>query len=193
MAERCYLTIVSGLPRSGTSLMMQMITAGGIPPLTDHVRAADEDNPRGYYEYEPVKRTKDDPSWVADGVGKVVKMVHLLLLDLPAGFPYRVVFMRRNLEEVLVSQDVMLERRGKGKGEVPKERLMTLYRLQIQKVQDHMRQNAERFAFLEVNYNAVMADPRPQAEMVSQFLDGLDVEGMSAVVDPSLYRKRADG
>ena len=99
MAERNYITIVSGLPRSGTSMMMQMIHNGGIPALTDEVRVADEDNPKGYFEFEPVKKTKEDPSWVPQAVGKVVKMVHLLLLDLPLEQSYRVIFMRRSLDE----------------------------------------------------------------------------------------------
>jgi hypothetical protein len=100
------ITIVSGLPRTGTSLMMQMIHAGGIPALTDKVRASDEDNPKGYFELEAVKRTKKDDSWLAEAAGRVVKMVHLLLYDLPVNHQYRVVFMRRELREVVRSQGV---------------------------------------------------------------------------------------
>lgn len=191
MAERDYLTIVSGLPRSGTSLTMQMITEGGIPALIDHIRTADEDNPKGYYEFELVKKTKKDPSWVKDGVGKVVKMVHLLLLDLPLDHQYRVVFTRRHLDEVFKSQNVMLERKGKNADDIPKERLLPMYRMQIHKVQEHMRKHADHFQLIEIDYNEIIASPRPQAEKISMFLDGLDVEAMAAVVDPSLYRNRA--
>src|SRR4029079_9082802 len=92
------MIIVSGLPRSGTSLMMQMLDRGGIPALTDEIRAADPDNPRGYYEFEHVKQTKKDPSWLPQARGKVVKMVSSLLYDLPSTETYRVVFMQRNID-----------------------------------------------------------------------------------------------
>lgn len=192
MAERDYLIIVSGLPRSGTSLTMQMISEGGIPPLIDHVRAADVDNPKGYYEFEAVKQTKKDASWVKDGVGKVVKMVHLLLLDLPLDhYQYRVVFTRRNLDEVFKSQNIMLERKGKSVDDIPKDRLTTMYRMQIHKVQEHMREHADHFKFIEIDYNEAIKDPAPHVEKMSAFLDGLDTEKMMAIVDPSLYRNRA--
>lgn len=108
-----YLTIVSGLPRSGTSMMMQ-VPARELPPAAGRrVRKADEDNPRGYYEFEAVKKTKQDSSWLEGSAGKVVKMVYRLLYDLPEGYEYRVVFMRRDLKEVLASQEKMLRRLGK--------------------------------------------------------------------------------
>ncbi|MCP4590124.1 MAG: sulfotransferase [bacterium] len=194
MAERDYLTIVSGLPRSGTSLTMQMIADGGVPPLIDHVRTADEDNPKGYYEFELVKKTKEDSSWVSSGVGKVVKMVHLLLLDLPLDHCYRVVFTRRHLDEVIKSQDVMLMRKGKAKGETSekdRERIKTFYRMQIHKVQEHMRAHADHFQFIEIDYNAIIQEPAPHVEQMSTFLDGLDTPKMMAVVDPTLYRNRS--
>lgn len=191
MAQRDYLTIVSGLPRSGTSLMMQMIDVGGIPALIDHVRKADDDNPKGYYEFEPVKRTKKDASWVADGPGSVVKMVHLILLDMPLDHRYRVVFMRRKLDEVVKSQNIMLDRHGKKTDDMPPERLMDLYRAQMRKVQNYMNEHADNFKFIEVSYNDLMNDPKPPVEKVADFLDGLDTEKMLAVVDPSLYRNRA--
>ena len=107
------IVVVSGLPRSGTSLMMQMLDRGGIPALIDHERGADVDNPRGYYEFEAVKRTKDDSAWVSEAKGKVVKMVSSLLYDLPDTAKYRVVFQRRNFDEMLDSQVKMLKRLGK--------------------------------------------------------------------------------
>src|SRR5437868_1127771 len=106
-----FLTIVSGLPRSGTSMMMRMLEAGGMPVLTDKVRSADEDNPNGYFEFEAVKRTKQDASWLDDSGGRAVKMVYRLLYDLPVNRNYRVLFMRRNLKEVLASQREMLRRK----------------------------------------------------------------------------------
>ncbi len=104
--------VVSGLPRSGTSMMMQMLAAGGLSVLSDGIRTADEDNPRGYYELEAVKQTKQDPSWLAGSEGKAVKLIHALLTDLPVDRPYRVIVMRRKTETVVKSQAVMLERLG---------------------------------------------------------------------------------
>lgn len=190
MSQRDYLTIVSGLPRSGTSMMMRMIEQGGMPVLVDHLRTADDDNPNGYYEFEPVKKTKQDPSWVPSGVGKVVKMVHLLLLDLPLDFQYRVVFMRRHLDEVVKSQNVMLERHGDTTDDLPRERLIDIYRLQIKKVADYVDQHSDQFEMIEIDYNEMLRNPRPQAEMVSDLVDGLDLEAMIEVVDPKLYRNR---
>ena len=106
------ITIVSGLPRSGTSLMMQMLVAGGMTPLSDGERTADADNPRGYLEWERIKQLPNDPGCIAEAEGKVVKVISRLLLSLPSGYDYRVIFMQRPLPEVLASQDQMLRRRG---------------------------------------------------------------------------------
>ena len=114
--SRDFVTVVSGAPRSGTSMMMRMLAVGGIAPLTDGVRVPDTDNPHGYYEYEPVKRTKADDSWLGQAAGRAVKMVHLLLRDLPADRSYRVILMRRDLTEMVTSQRRMLERLGRDTG-----------------------------------------------------------------------------
>src|SRR5947208_15012411 len=108
------ITIVTGLPRSGTSVMMQMLSAGGLPPLTDGLRQPDEDNPRGYFEFEPVKQIRRDTAWLQLAVGKAVKMVHLLLPELPLdqNHRYRVIMMRRDLSDVLASQNKMLMIKG---------------------------------------------------------------------------------
>ena len=193
MKKRTYLTIVSGLPRSGTSLMMQMLEAGGLPALTDGVRAADVDNPKGYYEFEPVKTTKEDPSWVSAGVGNVVKMVHLLLLDLPAGFEYRVVFLRRDLDEGVTSQDIMLQRRDESAGSISRDRLKKVYTGQISTVKEHMHTHADRFKFIEVDYNGIVTDPGPWVQKISLFLSDLDTARMLETVDPTLYRNRGEG
>src|SRR4051812_48441025 len=113
--ERDFITIVSGLPRTGTSLMMQMLAAGGIPPLTDNLRQPDESNPRGYYEFEPVKKLRSDRTWLGQARGKAVKIIHLLLRELPVdgSFRYRVLLMQRPMSEVLSSQRAMLARQGK--------------------------------------------------------------------------------
>lgn len=194
MGERPYITVVSGLPRSGTSLMMQMIHAGGIPAVTDELRTPDTDNPRGYYEFEKVKQVKNDKTWLPGARGRVVKMVHLLLLDLPPEFTYRVVFMRRNLEEVLKSQSVMLERQGKKGAALPPQTLMKMYQDQIDKVLCWMGERPN-FQFVEINYNELVKQPQDAAERLSAFLSeggsALNIEQMVGAVDPSLYRNRA--
>jgi len=183
------VTIVSGLPRSGTSMMMQMIDAGGIPALTDRVRQSDADNPRGYFEYEPVKRTRQDPSWLAEAPGHVVKMVHLLLLDLPGGYDYRVVMMRRPVEEVSASQRAMLERQGRPGAKLAPEALGRVFADQMARVQQALAARPN-VAVLDVHYGEVVADPATQAARLSDFLGGLDTAAMAAAVDPSLYRQK---
>ncbi|MEE8169976.1 MAG: sulfotransferase family protein [Phycisphaerae bacterium] len=190
--DRNYVTIVSGLPRSGTSMMMKMLDAGGIAALTDNVRTADEDNPKGYFEFEAVKKTKKDPAWLERAGGMVVKMVHLLLLDLPLDREYRVIFMRRKLEEVVKSQNVMLERNGKDTGALADEQVMRVFRAQMDKVDLYAKENARHLKMLDVNYNDLLADPRPAIQAVNEFLDGtLNTQAMATVVDPSLYRQRS--
>ncbi len=185
-----FVTIVSGLPRSGTSMMMKMIEAGGMPALVDNIRKADEDNPKGYFEFEPVKKTKQDPSWLRQASGKVVKMVHLLLLDLPPDYQYRVVFMRRNLDEVIVSQNKMLERQGKSLGKLGEDRLKRLFTAQINKVDEFLREH-DSLRVIHVSYNEALQDASPVVQQVNDFLGGhLDIEAMKQIADPSLYRNR---
>jgi hypothetical protein len=188
--DRPFLTIVSGLPRSGTSLMMKMLEAGGLPVLVDNVREADVDNPRGYYEFEPVKALKSDASWVGPARGKAVKMVYLLLLDLPAGHEYRVLFMRRNLDEILASQKAMLDRLGKA-SPLDDTKMAALFRDGLARF-DAWVGGRPNFQVLDVSYNAMVSDPAPLAREVDRFLGGgLDLDAMTRVVDPSLYRNRA--
>jgi hypothetical protein len=186
------VTIVSGLPRSGTSMMMRMVDAGGIPALTDNVRQADEDNPRGYFEYEPVKQTKQDPSWLDGARGRAVKMVYRLLYDLPPTHEYRVIFMRRNLEEVVASQDVMLSRRGRESGDLSKEKLIGLFQQQLAQFEGWVARQPN-FRILYVSYNDVLKTPDDAVRQVNEFLGSqLNVKAMRAIVEPSLYRQRAE-
>ena len=185
------VTIVSGLPRSGTSMMMRMIDAGGIPALTDHVRQPDDDNPRGYFEFEPVKRTKEDPSWLDQATGRVVKMVYRLLYDLPPDRQYRVVFMRRKLQEVIASQDVMLSRRGRGGGGLSKEKLISLFGNQLREFEEWVARQSN-FRILYVHYNDTIKQPQATVNAVNEFLGGhLDTAAMLRVIEPDLYRQRA--
>ena len=182
--------IVSGLPRSGTSMMMQALEAGGLRALIDNIRQADEDNPKGYYEYEPVKKTKEDSSWLTQARGKVVKMVYKLLYDLPDDYEYRVIFMQRSMKETLKSQKTMLERSGKKGAGISDEELAQLFQKQLD---DFNRWIAEKpnFKIMYVNYKDIIENPQERFEQVSQFLAGpLDIQAMTTVVDPSLYRNR---
>jgi hypothetical protein len=185
-----FVTLVSGLPRSGTSMMMQMIEAGGIPALTDHQRKQDEDNPKGYYELEPVKKTKDDPSWVPAARGKVVKVIYSLLYDLPREYEYRVIFMERNIYEVIASQTRMLQRSGKKGANLSDDKLAELYKAQLNKF-NHWIRNQCCFTVLPVNYSAIVESPQLLAEKINSFLGGgLDTGAMVRSVDPSLYRNK---
>lgn len=171
-------------------MMMQMLDKGGIPALIDNIRKADEDNPKGYYEFEAVKQTKKDASWLAQSPGRVVKMVHLLLLDLPPDREYRVIFMRRDLKEVVKSQNVMLERHGKGSDDLPAGKIMAMFEAQIAKVDKYTREHA-CFRMLYVNYNEMLKNPAPQVQAINTFLGGdLNTQAMLEVVDPTLYRNR---
>jgi hypothetical protein len=188
-----FVTIVSGLPRSGTSMMMRMLETGGMPVITDAIREADVDNPRGYYEFEPAKKTKDDPSWLDSAGGKAVKMVYQLLYDLPADRRYRVLFMRREMDEVLVSQRKMLARLGRDDGGIADEKMSALFRSQLAKF-EAWAASQPHLTILDVDYNRMVTDPLPLAESVSAFLGGsLDVQAMASVVEPDLYRNRAQG
>ena len=173
-------------------MMMKALEAGGLLPVTDALRAADEDNPKGYYELERVKQMdKGDTSWVADAQGKVVKVISALLEHLPPGYEYKVVFMRRNMDEILASQKKMLERRGEPTDRVSDEDLTRLFTKHLQKVETWMRAQSN-FSVLYVDYNEMLASPEPFARQVNQFLGGrLDEQKMATVVDPNLYRNRA--
>ncbi len=187
-----FIIIVSGLPRSGTSMMMQALESGGLPIMTDHIREKDEDNPKGYYEFEPVKRTKDDPSWVPTARGKVVKIIYRLLYDLPDDHEYRIVFMQRDLSEVLASQKKMLTRSGKKGASVGDEKLAQLFRSQIADF-DKWVAAKNNFSILKIDHKDMISAPQVQCEKINDFLGGiLDIQAAAAAVDPSLYRNRAD-
>jgi hypothetical protein len=191
MKQQPFITIVSGLPRSGTSMMMQVIEAGGVPALTDNLRTRDEDNPQGYYEFEPVKKTREDPSWVPGARGKVVKMVYRLLYDLPDDQEYRVIFMRRNIDEVLASQKIMLQRSGKQGAAISDERLKELFVGELEKF-EHWIATRKNFSILSVDYSDMVASPGEQCRRINEFLGGvLDGDRAAAAVDPSLYRNRS--
>jgi hypothetical protein len=186
-----FITVVSGLPRSGTSMVMRMLQEGGLPVQTDRVRSADEDNPEGYFELEAVKRIERDASWIGDCVGRAVKVVSFLLERLPCNYEYRVLFLRRRMEEVLASQREMLRRRGESAAECD-AKLRTLFETHVLQTLDWIR-SQRNFQCLEINYNAILADPAAESDRICDFL-GLDLDRrkMAACVNPRLYRQRSE-
>jgi Sulfotransferase domain len=181
--------VVSGLPRSGTSMAMRLLEAGGLDVVADNLRQADEDNPNGYYEYERVKNLKTDHTWLSHAHGKVVKMVSMLLYELPADKNYKIVFMRRDLDEVCASQGVMLKRRGE-KPRAGDETMGKLYSTHLREIESWLttQQNIE---ILFVNYNDIMENPEKGVEEMNKFFGNrLSTDRMISVVDKSLYRNR---
>ena len=185
------VTIVSGLPRSGTSMMMKMLEAGGMVPVTDNIRTPDEDNPKGYYEFERVKKLPDgDTAWLPDAQGKVVKIISALLQHLPPDYFYRVIFMRRALPEILASQRKMLIRRNENPEKVSDDQLAKLYEKHLLEVFEWM--NAQgNVSVLYLDYNLLIKDPESHLDQINEFLGGgLDVDAMGNIIDPRLYRQR---
>lgn len=192
MSETEIVTIVSGLPRSGTSMLMSMLEAGGLPLLVDGVRTADEDNPKGYFEFERVKRIKQDKGWLVEARGKVVKLISQLLLDLPPDHRYRVVFVRRNIDEILASQKQMLIRRGTYKEDgIADDKMRALLLNHVDQVLKWM-DSQPNIECLCVDYNQMLAGgAADQVARINQFLGGkLNTQAMLVVVDKTLYRQR---
>ncbi|MCP4362441.1 MAG: sulfotransferase [Chloroflexi bacterium] len=185
--------VVSGLPRSGTSMMMKMLEVGGIPPLTDKIREADKDNPKGYYEFERVKKLdKGGTDWLPEAQGKVVKVISQLLKYLPTDYEYKIIFMRRNMDEILASQKKMLVRRGEDPNRVNDEELSHLFGKHLSHVMNWINEN-QNVSVLYIHYSEVLSDPEPQAIKVNDFLGSkLNVPAMATVVDPDLYRNRQE-
>jgi hypothetical protein len=184
------ITIVSGLPRSGTSMMMRMLEAGGMAVVVDQSRPPDADNPHGYYEFEQVKKIKEDAVFLDHMYGKVVKMVSVLLYELPQDKTYKIIFMRRDLTEVLASQKIMLQRNGKSVQDDDAD-LGRMFDQHLREITAWLAQQ-DNMEVLYMNYNEVMAQPRASAKAVNHFLGNrLEVSKMVAVVDHALYRNRA--
>ena len=187
------IVVVSGLPRSGTSMMMRMLEAGGLPILADGERAADIDNPKGYFELERVKNLEQetDKSYLRAGRGKAVKVISFLIKDLPDENDYRVLFMRRDLDEVLASQQKMIDRLASADTAADAEAMKEAFRNDIARVRVLCR-TRPNFELCEIRYQGAVADPAAASRAVNAFLGGrLDEAAMRAAVDESLYRNRA--
>jgi hypothetical protein len=184
------IAIVSGLPRSGTSMMMNMLVAGGLVALTDDVRAADEDNPKGYFEIEKIKELAKDSLWVAEAKGRVIKVISALLRHLPKEHRYKVVFMRRKMAEILDSQRQMLARRKEATDKVPDEKMAELFNKHLADTFAWLSQQPN-FEVIYVDYNEAMIDPDPSIRKINEFFGGsLDTNKMAAAIDRALHRQR---
>jgi len=184
------VTVVSGLPRSGTSMMMQMLAAAGIEAFTDQRRVPDEDNPRGYLEHEQATRLDRDASWVPQARGKAVKIVAQLLPHLPANEEYRVIFLHRKLEEVVASQRAMLARLGRGGAKLSDADLMRTYTRQLVRVQNWLRSHPE-IPVLPVKYIDAVSDPAAIAAQLTGFLgEPFDSRAAAGAIDAKLQRQR---
>jgi hypothetical protein len=171
--------------------MMQMLVAGGMSPLSDGERQADTDNPRGYLEWERIKKLPEDPGCIAEGEGKVVKVISRLLLALPAGHEYRVIFMQRPLSEVLASQDQMLRRRGNYKEGADPAIISAAFEKHLREVYAWLESKSYVKA-VRIPYHEVLAKPKEIGQQLAQFLEtALDLDAMAQQVDASLYRNRS--
>ena len=184
------IAIVSGLPRSGTSLMMQMLVAGGMTPLSDGERMVDVDNPCGYLEWERIKQLPDDPGCITEAEGKVVKVISRLLLSLPSGHDYRVIFMQPPLAEVLASQDEMLRRRGTYQEGANPAAMGTAFEKHLRDVYAWL-EGKPYVKSIRVAYREALAHPEAVSCRIAEFLGiSLNVDSMTRAVDASLYRNR---
>ena len=185
------IIIVSGLPRSGTSMMMAMLEASGVPLLTDGDRVPDDDNPKGYFEFERVKKLQEgDVSWLSQAQGKAVKVISYLLFKLPDIHQYQVIFIHRNLDEVLSSQRRMLLNRGEDPNKVSEAELKPVLSNHLTQVEEWLG-NQSHIRSLDVDYNRLLEDLGTDIHRIVEFLDfPLDPEGLKSIIDPKLYRQR---
>jgi hypothetical protein len=185
------IIIVSGLPRSGTSMMMKMLTEGGLPAVTDSLRQADEDNPNGYFEIEQVKALKDgEKKWLYDARGKVVKVISYLLEFLPDDISYDIIFMEREISEILSSQRKMLQRRNET-STLSDAEMEAQFREHLRAVKYWVTRKSN-MRILFVKYNEMVNAPEKLCGAVADFLEfPLDLKAMQSVPNQSLYRNRS--
>jgi len=188
-----FITVVSGLPRSGTSMMMSALEKGGMGLVVDHIRTADANNPRGYYEFERVKKLPEgDVDWLVSANGKAVKIISALLTYLPEDYHYRVIFMERDLEEILASQNRMLERNSIiQQSPLSEDELARSFDVHLSEVK-YWLETQDLIQTLYVSYNRVLCQPKVEFGLIAKFLDGkVDPDSMAQVVDPSLHREKS--
>lgn len=184
--------VVSGLPRSGTSMMMKMLEAGGLQIVTDNERKPDEDNPKGYYELEIVKKLRHgDVSWIPNTKGKVVKIIASLIEYLPEDIEFKVIFMERSMSEILASQKKMLERRGENPDKISDDQLAQIFSNHLVSVFGLM-DSQKNINYIKADYNQLIVDPESMLKKIIELLNyPLNIEEMKSIVDPILYRQKS--
>ena len=184
------IIVVSGLPRSGTSMMMKMLEAANIPVLIDEIREADEDNLEGYYEDERAKSLHKNNNWIREAEGKAVKIISYQLTHLPKKYNYHIIFMERRIDEILASQNKMIQRRGESADNIPDTIMARLFKKHLKEINLWLLEQPN-IDTLYINYNETLDYPESSAEKIAKFLQkDLDIEKMMQVVDPNLYRQR---
>ncbi len=186
------VVVVSGLPRSGTSMAMKMLDAAGLSVVTDNEREADIDNPKGYFEDERVKDLEGmaDKSWLRASRGKAIKVISFLLKDLPRDNNYKVIFMRRDLREVLASQQKMLDHREE-QDDAADAQMTDAYENHLWRV-GYLLKNDPAFEWIDVHYREVLGSPEDEARRIAEFVGRAEAyRKMAEVVDPELYRNRS--
>jgi hypothetical protein len=186
------IIVVSGLPRSGTSMIMQMLEAGGLEIVTDHIRKTDDDNPKGYYELERVKDLdkENNKGWLGKYKGKAIKIISFLLRDLPVTLNYKVIFIERCLDEILLSQNKMLINRGENGKIISDQKMKKNYENHLWRVKYFLK-NTPNFDTLYINFRDVIQSPKKQALQIYNFLNSTpNMEAMARSVDKKLYRNR---
>jgi hypothetical protein len=185
------IIIVSGLPRSGTSMIMKMLQMGGVEIITDNLRKPDIDNPEGYYEYEKVKCLERDSTWLQNMEGKAIKVISMLLYHLPGNMNYKIIFVQRRMQEILDSQRKMLERLGRNQDGIDDAVLAQKFNNHLEKIASWIK-DQKNIKCLYINYSQVLKDPLKYSILIHGFLDRpLDVKAMAAVADQTLYRNRS--
>jgi len=180
--------VVSGLERSGTSLMMQMLSAGGLPLAFDDLRRPDEHNPRGYFELEGGKiitRLMHKTFPMETYRGRFLKITAFGLLYLPPG-KYKIIYMQRDLDEILDSMEKMAKTTDPQREETKR----SFHRLNAKVLQDlHARTDVD---LLLINFNEILRNPSAQLQEICQFLQPYpcDYDNMLLVIDQRLYRQR---
>lgn len=186
------IIIVSGLPRSGTSMMMAMLLRGGLKVVVDRKRKPDKDNPAGYFEYQKVKNLDKDSSWLKTAQGSGLKVVSPLLKYLPPEHQYKVIFMERDLDEVLSSQGAMIKRRKKKKA-ITDAKMKIAFKKHLKKIKGWLKKQTN-FETLFISYRETIVSPVRSAKKINHFLGGkLEIEKMASAVNPSFYRKKTFG
>ena len=186
------IVVVSGLPRSGTSMVMQMLAAGGMPVLVDEHRAPDESNPKGYFEYEPVKKLRIDDSWLPQACGKAVKIIAQLLPSLPKQYRYQVLFIERDMNEVIASQEAMLQRNNQAGAQLTQEQLSQVFLTQVSRVRNWLGKQTN-MELLSIDHGEVIENAMLSTKRINDFLSvNLDVGSMVSAVDRKFYRHRSN-